>query len=134
MTLYTISRICLLLLITISLFHYSCADKEHKEIGFSMPGIETRISRVLISRNSYEGAIIKILGKVSKIAVTEGDSEQLTTTNFEITDPKGNYINVLAKGNPELKDDDVIILSGTYSSPENIIYMLEFEIVKPSFE
>lgn len=134
MTSHMTFRLIILLFLSLSLVHTSCADKEHKEIGFTISGIETRISRVLISRNSFEGAIIKLLGKVENLTVTEGDTENPTITRFKITDPKGNFINVEGTGKLELKDDDVIILAGTYSSPSNSIKLIEFEIVKPSIE
>lgn len=134
--LYYAPRLIFLLYLTASLFLFniSCADKEHKEIGFSIPGIESRISRVLINRNSFEGAVIKLLGKVKNLSVNERARDESTITNFQITDPKGNYINVHGTGILELNEDDVILLSGTYSSPSNTINLIEFEMVKPSVE
>lgn len=112
-----------------SLIIISCADKEYKKVGYTIPGIETRISRVLISRNSFEGATIKILGKVKELEIPHDKTKSQVTT-FKITDYNGNYINVETDKPIDFNNDDVIIMSGIYSSPDNTLNLIEYEIVK----
>lgn len=110
----------------------SCAKKDYEEIGFHIPGIETKISRVLINRNSFEGAVIKLLGQVKELGIGEDAKTNQSFTQFKIADVKGNYISVIGKGKIELQEDDVIILGGKYSSPTNTLYLSEYELIKPA--
>lgn len=107
------------------LISISCGQKKDIELlGQDIPGVETRISRILINKYAFEKAIIKIKGKVKnkEIYGTQG------ILKFRLTDKKGNFVNVISNKLVEIKEDDYLVLSGIYNSAENLVVLEEFEV------
>lgn len=97
-------------------------DIEHQ--GENIPGVETRISRILINKYAFEKAIVKIKGKAKNTKIYESQG----ILKFRLVDKKGNFVNVISNKLVEIKEDDYLILSGVYNSAENLVVLEEFEV------
>ena len=102
----------------------SCFQGKKTElIGEHIAGVDTRISRILVNKYAFERAIVKIRGKVKKLELTNENGSII----FQLTDRKGNFINIQSDKETDIQEDDYIILSGEYDSAENLIKLYDFE-------
>lgn len=116
------SYIIIAALILISI---SCGQKKDIEhLGQDIPGVETRISRILINKYAFEKAIVKIKGKAKNTEIYESQG----ILKFRLVDKKGNFVNVISNKLVEINEDDYLILSGVYNSAENLVVLDEFEV------
>ena len=112
--------IILILLITFT----SCAPKKNAdEIGDTIAGVDTRINRILVNKYAFQKAIVKIRGKVKHLENKIEDG----SISFQLTDRKGNYINIISYNDTDIVEDDYIILSGKYDTTENLIKLSDYE-------
>ena len=105
----------------------SCGNKEHEQLGYDISGIDTRISRILINRTSYEGALVKLLGRVKQLEITRDSITKRDIMQFDLTDTRSNFIKVVSNEIVDLEEDDVVVLSGIYDSKVNEITLEKFE-------
>ncbi|NIT14477.1 MAG: hypothetical protein GTN99_09630, partial [Candidatus Dadabacteria bacterium] len=79
------------MLLLIIAFYTSCSQKKDFElVGQHMAGVDTRINRILVNKYAFEKAIVKVRGKVKNLSMNTENNY----INFELTDRKGNFINV----------------------------------------
>ncbi len=117
----TITKICISLMLVLCV---SCSPKKDvEEIGQHIAGVDTRINRVLVNKYAFEKAIVKIRGKVKNF---ERNTENNTIT-FELTDRKGNFINIHSEDDNDIEENDYILLSGEYNSADNLLIMHNYE-------
>ena len=112
----------------------------------------------MFSPIDYDGAVLKLGGIVTDVTVlrdygdrdnpeggshrgdSPGDSsgkagynevgaDDDITTVFKLTDPKGNYVNIILPGSWEIFDGDYIIVGGTYRKNENELEGRQFEMM-----
>jgi len=98
-------------------------NKKVEEIGKDIPGVDTRINKILVNKYAFESAVVKIRGKVKKLEENTEDA----SLHFQLTDRKGNFINIFCDKETDLQENDYIILSGKYDSAKNIITLLDYE-------
>jgi hypothetical protein len=102
----------------------SCTHNKKTElIGQDIAGVDTRISRILVNKYAFQRAIVKIRGKVKHLEKNSEDG----SIRFQLTDRKGNFINIVSDKKTDLHENDYIILSGEYDSAENLIILFDYE-------
>jgi len=113
----------LIILILFITFTACTPKKNADEIGDSIAGVDTRINRILVNKYAFERAIVKIRGKVKYLENKIEDG----SISFQLTDRKGNYINIITNKDTDIEEGDYIILSGEYDTAENLINLSDYE-------
>jgi len=114
----------LIILILFVIFTSCGPKKKADEMGQDIAGLDTRINRILVNKYAFERAIVKIRGKVKQLE----KSNEGRSIRFQLTDRKGNFINIVSYKENDLQENDYIILSGEYDSVENLIKLFDYEI------
>ena len=114
-----------LIILILFVIFTSCSPKNKAdEMGQSIAGLDTKINRILVNKYAFERAIVKIRGKVKQL----DRNNEVGSIRFQLTDRKGNFINIVSDKETDLQENDYIILSGVYDSAVNLIELIDYEI------
>lgn len=112
------------ILIIFFLIITSCSkNKDIELIGQDIAGVDTRINRILVNKYAFEKAIVKIRGKVKELDTNTKDQ----SITFQLTDRKGNFINIYSNSTTDIEENDYLVLSGEYDSSENLLKLIDYE-------
>lgn len=90
---------------------FSC-NKNSKELPpFNVPGIKTNITKIQVSPLAFDGAIVVIIGTV--ISVKEN--------TLTLADEKGSTLWVKTNNEPQLSQNDQVLVSGIFRRSINTI-------------
>lgn len=110
-------RYGLILIILIFTPLLNSCQKEWQDPNVSIPSKEMTITNILVTPTMYDGAGVKIEGKVWDLLKEENKNGKgdLEYSNFKLADKDGNYINVRSKSDlPPVAEGEIIKVVGIY--------------------
>lgn len=112
------NRLLIVPALLIGIVFYSGCTRNWQDPETSLPAVNISIADLLTSRDIYDSAGVKVIGRVwyvtrGNILENEDGSEDVYTT-FVISDRKGTGIDVYVPGEAPISDGDFLRVIGIY--------------------